>query len=210
MNVPKELYKRFNSHRLAQFFLYLLFTSDSDGNVKTTLRQMAEDNEMSTKWVSKALEELKTLGACETKTKQRGNNGGSVISICNYDFYEKTLGATETKRKQRGNNEMTTKKGAKKSTYDYSFVEPNLQKPFEEWLKYKQAKKQMYKRQCDVELCYKRLKEYSGNDTTKAMQIVEQSMTNNWSGLFELKEHDKSSISLQSGEMNYDKFNDWK
>ena len=210
MNIPKELYKRFNSHRLAQFFLYLLFTSDSDGNVKTTLRQMAEDNEMSTKWVSKALEELKTLGACETKTKQRGNNGGSVISICNYGFYEKTLGACETKTKQRGNNETTTKKVAKKSTYDYSFVEPNLQKPFEEWLKYKQAKKQMYKRQCDVELCYKRLKEYSGNDTTKAMQIVEQSMTNNWSGLFGLKEHDKSSISLQSGEMNYDKFNDWK
>ena len=210
MNIPKELYKRFNSHRLAQFFLYLLFTSDDDGNVKTTLRQMAEDNEMSTKWVSKALEELKTLGATETKTKQRGNNGGSVISICNYGFYEKTLGATETKTKQRGNNETTTKKVAKKSTYDYSFVEPNLQKPFEEWLKYKQAKKQMYKRQCDVELCYKRLKEYSGNDTTKAMQIVEQSMTNNWSGLFELKEHDKSSISLQSGEMNYDKFNDWK
>ena len=210
MNVPKELYKRFNSHRLAQFFLYLLFTSDSDGNVKTTLRQMAEDNEMSTKWVSKALEELKTLGATETKTKQRGNNGGSVISICNYGFYEKTLGACQTKTKQKPNNETTTKKVAKKSTYDYSFVEPNLQKPFEEWLKYKQAKKQMYKRQCDVELCYKRLKEYSGNDTTKAMQIVEQSMTNNWSGLFELKEHDKSSISLQSGEMNYDKFSDWK
>ena len=179
MNIPKELYKRFNSHRLAQFFLYLLFTSDSDGNVKTTLRQMAEDNEMSTKWVSKALEELKTLGAAETKTKQRGNN------------------------------ETTTKKVAKKNTYDYSFVEPNIQKPFEEWLKYKQAKKQMYKRQCDVELCYKRLKEYSGNDTTKAMQIVEQSMTNNWSVLFGLKSHDTTSTTLKSSEMNYKNDEEW-
>ena len=210
MNVPKELYKRFNSHRLAQFFLYLLFTSDSNGNVKTTLRQMAEDNEMSTKWVSKALEELKTLGAAETKTKQRGNKGGSVISVCNYGFYEKTLGAAETKTKQRGNNETTTKKVAKKSTYDYSFVEPNLQTPFEEWLKYKRAKNQMYKRQQDLVRCYNKLKEFSKGSTSKAMKIVEQSMANNWSGLFELKEHDKSSISLQSGEMNYDKFNDWK
>lgn len=210
MNIPKELYKRFNSHRLAQFFLYLLFTSDSDGNVRTTLRQMAEDNEMSTWRVSNMLKELKTLGACQTKTKQKPNKKGGMVSVCNYGFYEKTSGACQTKTKQRGYNETTTKKVAKKGTYDYSFVEPNLQKPFEEWLKYKQAKKQMYKRQCDVELCYKRLKEYSGNDTIKAMQIVEQSMTNNWSGLFELKEHDKSSISLQSGEMNYDKFSDWK
>ncbi|MBA7489024.1 MAG: hypothetical protein HG422_08380 [Prevotella sp.] len=209
MNIPKELYKRFNSHRLAQFFLYLLFTSDDDGNVKTTLRQMAEDNELSTKRVSKALEELETLGAAETKTKQRGNNGGSVISICKYEFYKKTLGAAETKTKQRGNNGTTTKKVAKKSTYDYSFVEPNLQKPFEEWLKYKQAKKQMYKRQCDVELCYKRLKEYSGNDATKAMQIVEQSMTNNWSGLFGLKTHDTTSTTLKSSEMNYKNDEEW-
>ena len=180
MNVPKELYKRFNSHRLAQFFLYLLFTSDSNGDVKTTLRQMEEDNEMSTKWVSKALEELKTLGATETKTKQRGNN------------------------------ETTTKKVAKKSTYDYSFVEPNLQTPFEEWLKYKRVKNQMYKRQQDLVRCYNKLKEFSKGNTSIAMKIVEQSMANNWSGLFELKEHDKSSISLQSSEMNYDKFNDWK
>ena len=209
MNIPKELYKRFNSHRLAQFFLYLLFTSDDDGNVKTTLRQMAEDNEMSTWRVFNMLRELKTLGACQTKTKQKPNKGRGVISICNYSFYEKTLGACQTKTKQKPNNETTTKKVAKKHTYDYSFVEPNLQKPFEEWLKYKQAKKQMYKRQCDVELCYKRLKEYSGNDTTKAMQIVEQSMTNNWSGLFGLKTHDTTSITLKSSEMNYKNDEEW-
>ena len=205
MNIPKELYKRFNSHRLAQFFLYLLFTSDDDGNVKTTLRQMAEDNEMSTWRVSNMLKELKTLGACQTKTKQKPNKGGGVISVCNYGFYEKTLGACQTKTKQKPNK----KTAAKKSTYDYSFVEPNLQRPFEEWLKYKQAKKQMYKRQCDVELCYKRLKEYSGNDTTKAMQIVEQSMTNNWSGLFGLKSHDATSATLKSSEMNYKNDEEW-
>ena len=208
MNIPKELYKKFSSHRVAQFFFYLLFISDNDGNIKTTLRQMAEDNELSTKRVSKALEELKTLGACETKRKQKGNKGGSIISICNYGFYEKTLGACETKRKQKGNKETTVKKAAKKSTYDYSFVEPDFQKPFEEWLKYKRTKKQMYKRQCDLELCYKKLKEYSGGDVEKAMLIIEQSMTNNWNGLFELKTS-TPSIALKSSEMNYDKDSDW-
>ena len=87
MNIPKELYYRFSSHRVAQFFLYLLFTSDDDGNIKTTLRQMAEDNKMSTSRVSNMLKELKTLGLCEIIRKQKGNKGGSVISICNHRFY---------------------------------------------------------------------------------------------------------------------------
>lgn len=208
MNIPKELYKKFSSHRVAQFFFYLLFISDNDGNIKTTLRQMAEDNELSTKRVYKALEELKTLGACVTKRKQKGNKGGSVISICNYEFYKKTLSDTETKRKQKGNKETTAKKAAKKNTYDYSFVEPNLQTPFEEWLKYKRAKNQMYKRQQDLVRCYNKLKEFSKESTSKAMKIVEQSMANNWSGLFELKTSTPSTA-LKSSEMNYDKDSDW-
>ena len=206
MNIPKELYKKFSSHRVAQFFFYLLFISDNDGNIKTTLRQMAEDNELSTKRVYKALEELKTLGACETKTKQKGNKGGSVISICNYEFYEKTLGACETKTKQKQNKEKA--KVTKKNSFDYSFIEPQFRKPFEEWLKYKRTKNQMYKRQCDLELCYKKLKGFSDGNAEKATLIIEQSMTNNWSGLFELKTSTPSAT-LKSSEMNYDKDSDW-
>ena len=206
MNIPKELYKKFSSHRVAQFFFYLLFISDNDGNIKTTLRQMAEDNELSTKRVYKALEELKTLGACETKTKQKGNKGGSVISICNYEFYEKTLNAYETKTKQKQNKEKV--KVTKKNSFDYSFIEPQFRKPFEEWLKYKRSKNQMFKRQCDLELCYKKLKGFSDGNAEKATLIIEQSMTNNWSGLFELKTSSPSAT-LKSSEMNYDKDSDW-
>lgn len=176
MNIPKELYKKFSSHRVAQFFFYLLFISDNDGNIKTTLRQMAEDNELSTKRVYKALEELKTLGACETKTKQKQNKEKAKVT--------------------------------KKNSFDYSFIEPQFRKPFEEWLKYKRTKNQMYKRQCDLELCYKKLKEFSDGNAEKATLIIEQSMTNNWSGLFELKTSTVSTT-LKSSEMNYDKDSDW-
>ena len=208
MNIPKELYCRFSSHRVAQFFLYLLFTSDDDGNVKTTLRQMAKDNEFSTWRVSSMLKELKTLGACQTETKQKPNNGKSTLSICNYEFYNKTLGACQTETKQKPNENQTKKKVIKKNSFDYSFVEPDLQKPFEEWLKYKRSKNQMYKRQCDLELCYKKLKKYSDGNAEKATLIIEQSMTNNWSGLFELKTSTPSTA-LKSSEMNYDKDSDW-
>jgi len=208
MNIPKELYCRFSSHRVAQLFLYLLFTSDDDGNVKTTLRQMAKDNEFSTWRVSSMLKELKTLGACQTETKQKPNNGKSTLSICNYEFYNKTLGACQTETKQKPNENQTKKKAIKKNSFDYSFVEPDLQKPFEEWLKYKRSKNQMYKRQCDLELCYKKLKKYSDGNAEKATLIIEQSMTNNWSGLFELKTSTPSTA-LKSSEMNYDKDSDW-
>ena len=208
MNIPKELYCRFSSHRVAQFFLYLLFTSDDDGNVKTTLRQMAKDNEFSTWRVSSMLKELKTLGACQTETKQKPNNDKSTLSICNYEFYNKTLGACQTETKQKPNENQTKKKAIKKNSFDYSFVEPDLQKPFEEWLKYKRSKNQMYKRQCDLELCYKKLKKYSDGNAEKATLIIEQSMTNNWSGLFELKTSTPSTA-LKSSEMNYDKDSDW-
>lgn len=87
MNIPKELYKKFSSHRVAQFFFYLLFISDNDGNIKTTLRQMAKDNELSTFRVSNMLKKLRTLGLCEIIRKQKGNKGGSVINICNYKSY---------------------------------------------------------------------------------------------------------------------------
>jgi len=206
MNIPKELYKKFSSHRVAQFFFYLLFISDNDGNIKTTLRQMAEDNELSTRRVSDALNELETLGACETKTKQKGNKGGSLISICNYEFYEKTLNTSETKTKQKQNKEKA--KVTKKNSFDYSFIEPQFRKPFEEWLKYKRSKNQMFKRQCDLELCYKKLKKFSDGNAEKATLIIEQSMTNNWSGLFELKTSTPSTA-LKSSEMNYDKDSDW-
>ena len=208
MTIPKELYCRFSSHRVAQFFLYLLFTSDDDGNVKTTLRQMAKDNEFSTWRVSSMLKELKTLGACQTETKQKPNNDKSTLSICNYEFYNKTLGACQTETKQKPNENQTKKKAIKKNSFDYSFVEPDLQKPFEEWLKYKRSKNQMYKRQCDLELCYKKLKKYSDGNAEKATLIIEQSMTNNWSGLFELKTSTPSTA-LKSSEMNYDKDSDW-
>ena len=208
MNIPKELYYRFSSHRVAQFFLYLLFTSDDDGNVKTTLRQMAKDNEFSTWRVSSMLKELKTLGACQTETKQNTNNDKSALSICNYEFYNKTLGACQTETKRKPNGNQTKKKAIKKNSFDYSFVEPQFRKPFEEWLKYKRSKNQMYKRQCDLELCYKKLKKYSGGNAEKATLIIEQSMTNNWSGLFELKTSTPSTT-LKSSEMNYDKDSDW-
>lgn len=70
--------------------------------------------------------------------------------------------------------------------FDFSFVEDDFGKPFGDWLEYKKNRKESYKTQQSLEACYRKLKKLSGGNPQKAGEVVEQSMANNWAGLFEL------------------------
>ena len=56
------------------------------------------------------------------------------------------------------------------------------------WLEYKKEIKKTYKSQSSVLMCLKRLKQLSKDNPDTAMKIVEQSIANNWVGLFGLKD----------------------
>lgn len=58
----------------------------------------------------------------------------------------------------------------------------------ETWLEYKKAKKQTYKTEQSLSLCRRNLIALSGGNPQVAMLVVEQSIANNWAGLFALKE----------------------
>ena len=58
---------------------------------------------------------------------------------------------------------------------------------FSIWLEYKKEKGNKYKSKSTAMICYKNLIELSNNNIDSAKKIIEQSMANNWSGLFELK-----------------------
>lgn len=58
----------------------------------------------------------------------------------------------------------------------------------ETWLEYKKAKKQTYKTEQSLSLCRKKLIQMAGGSPEVAMLIVEQSIANNWAGLFRLKD----------------------
>ena len=66
-----------------------------------------------------------------------------------------------------------------------------MQKDFipvvEKWLLYKKEKKQEYKGQTSINTFCKKLIEYSNGDPIIAEAIIEQSIANNWAGIFELK-----------------------
>lgn len=83
------------------------------------------------------------------------------------------------------NNEqkVNNKKG-----FDLSFIDERFMDTMESWLSYKKEIKDSYKSERSIKACYNNLIKLSGNNPTKAMEIVNQSIANNWKGLFELKE----------------------
>ena len=68
-----------------------------------------------------------------------------------------------------------------------SFVAPGYLEIFTEWLDYKRARRESYNTPMGLKKCYSHLLNLSGNDVGKAKLIVEQSIANNYAGLFELK-----------------------
>jgi len=57
------------------------------------------------------------------------------------------------------------------------------------WLKYKSDRKEKYKSIESIELFYNKLIKMSNNNIDLAKLIIEQSMANNWAGIFELKQN---------------------
>lgn len=61
------------------------------------------------------------------------------------------------------------------------------------WFDYKKQIKDSYKTTIGKEKCYKNLVELSKNNPDIAKKIVDQSIANNWKGLFELKQNTQTS-----------------
>lgn len=79
----------------------------------------------------------------------------------------------------------------KKKELDMSIVAPNMLEPVETWLAYKKEKAQSYK-PTGFKTFYKKLCELSGNNPQVAMAIIEQSMSNNYAGIFPLKNNNNN------------------
>lgn len=73
------------------------------------------------------------------------------------------------------------------SQFDWSGCPDDLVPLVEEWLDYKKEKKQPYKSPKGFKTLINRIIKLSGGDADIARQIIEQSMCNNYSGLFPLK-----------------------
>jgi hypothetical protein len=75
---------------------------------------------------------------------------------------------------------------------------PEYEKILLAWFEYKRCKKQSYKNIQSQELFYKSLLKLSNSNIEMATKIINQSMANNWSGIFELKQEHKKGFQLNT------------
>jgi uncharacterized protein YdaU (DUF1376 family) len=105
---------------------------------------------------------------------------------------------SENRLKGIENQKNKSKKKAK-SSYDnhmedenennikYSFVKEEFKKCFFKWMQYKTDRKEKYKSLESEKSFYNKLITLSDNKPNIASLIIEQSIANNWAGVFELK-----------------------
>jgi hypothetical protein len=87
-------------------------------------------------------------------------------------------------------NISKVKENKENNIIDFPFDE-KYKEPLLIWFDYKKQIKDSYKTTIGKEKCYKNLVELSKNNPDIAKKIVDQSIANNWKGLFELKEKSK-------------------
>lgn len=160
------------------------------------------------------------------------NKKAQQITICNYASYQDVRNddatmtqppcnddATMTQpniRKKEGKKERNNNKEKNKKETDppsspqgeipqklSELILPEYSLPMEEWLEYKRQKRQTYKNDKSIAQCYKKLFKMSGGDPVEAMEIIHESMANNWAGFFPLK--DKRSNGNNHGNNNESK-----
>ena len=85
----------------------------------------------------------------------------------------------------------------KKSELDLSIVAPQMLESVETWLAYKKEKGQSYK-PTGFKTFYKKLCELSGNNPQVAMAIIEQSMQNNYAGIFPLRNNNNNNYGRET------------
>jgi len=80
---------------------------------------------------------------------------------------------------------------------EYEYLHSQMDK----WIDYKKSRGERYKTEQSLMVCAKKLHELSGGSASVADQIIEQSMANNWAGIFELKQTTQYSPRMSFKEM---------
>lgn len=104
---------------------------------------------------------------------------------CGVPFLEKEKDTGGWVKNVHGGGQITVDKVAEP---DFSFTGKPLEPVMLKWLEYRKQIKKPYKSQMTIETCYKHLEDLSRGSLDLAEKIVEQSIANQWQGLFELKQ----------------------
>ena len=110
-----------------------------------------------------------------------------TAQACGVPFLEKEKDTGGWVKNVQGGGQITADKVAEPEP-DFSFTGKPLEPVMLKWLEYRKQIKKPYKSQMTIETCYKHLEDLSRGSLDLAEKIVEQSIANQWQGLFELKQ----------------------
>jgi len=119
---------------------------------------------------------------------ERRKNATNVEHVLTSVEQNSTKLNKEKKRKEKESKVNKSKEEKKKTSFDFSNFDENFIEHVNSWLEYKKERKEPYKSQKGLNAFYNKLIDCSKNDPDTAKKIIEQSMANNWAGIFELKE----------------------
>lgn len=170
------------------------------GQLVTGRKELSVTTGISEQSVRTCLDRLKSTSEITSKS----TNKFSIITIIKYEDYQLNIREDNQQINQLTNQQLTSnqpttnhkqeeeeEKGPKDlDLFSIEKIEmrPEYKEVLLKWLHYKRKKKQSYKDIDSIKLAYKKLLRFSNRDPKLALQIVEQSMANNWAGFFELRE----------------------
>ena len=182
------------------------------GQLVTSLVSLSEFTGLSIQQVRTCLSRLEGTGEIVQKT----TNKFRIITICEFDVYQQTdsdyqqTNNKQTTNKQQTNNKQITttkeykedknnkKKILSKDNTKEICIAPEFEVVFNTWLEYKRERRESYKSQKSMQMCYNKLFKLAGGNPFIAGLIVEQSMANNWAGLFPLKSDNNETNNKQA------------
>lgn len=135
----------------------------------------SNDVEMISKRVSQLLDGQSKI---YTTTVQNLDGDSLKIRLGQSKIYTQDIHLVEQEKERKNNTPPSAEIGL-----DYM----GLQAEVLMWLDYKKAKGKKYKSEASIQIMIKNLHKFSSGNVEVAKSIVEQSMANNWDGLFPLR-----------------------
>ena len=167
MYIPDKLFEKINDPPCAMLFVWLIHLADTNGIVSASYVDIAADIGYSKTQVYRYIQTLSKIGALGTSLERKRLK----ITITGCDTYKRKPSDVGTKLEQKS---------------ERYFEDEDMNNAILKWLVFKKEKKQAYKPR-GLETLKTKLLSLSNGNGKIAMQIVEQSMMNNYSGLFPLK-----------------------
>lgn len=159
----------------------------TDNIARREFNHLAQQVKYDSSKYAEIVKKRKAAGIASVKAKQQNQHMPTKSTHVDNNVYDN----------DNVNDNDIIKRNIKEKDSKKTYVE-SLESPWKEltacWLSYKSARKESYKNAAGIKAFLAHLKNLSRNDPAVANEIINQSIANNYQGIFELKKHKKDEF----------------